>query len=127
MRRLSVGALPDAERFEHGLDALRAAPSQSRWPSAPGLTAGAVVELRFEWRQLDWADVFCARGRVRRGKVRLQELLLLVLFAVVVWLLAESVLAVGCAFLGSLSGFIVRRGVLTARMPRWLPCLGLGP
>ncbi|MCX5138445.1 hypothetical protein [Streptomyces sp. NBC_00338] len=77
--------------------------------------AGAVVELRFELGQPDWADAFQARGRVRGFKGRLHGLLLPVLFAVAVWLLANSVLAAGGAFLGSLFGFMVRRGLLTAR------------
>ncbi|MDJ0385367.1 hypothetical protein [Streptomyces sp. G-G2] len=77
--------------------------------------AGAVVELRYELGQPDWSDAFHARGRVRGIKGRLQALLLPVLFAVAVWLLADSVLAAGGAFLGSLFGLVVRTGVLAAR------------
>lgn len=84
---------------------------------AEGLSsaAGAVVELRFELGRPDWADAFQARGRVRGLRGRLQSLLLPVLFAGAVWLIADSALAAGGAFLGCLFGFVIRRGVLTAR------------
>lgn len=46
------------------------------------------------------------------------------LFAAAVWLLADSALAAGGAFLGSLFGFVVRRGVLATRHARMVAPLG---
>lgn len=93
---------------------------------AEGLSAaaGAVVELRFELGQPDWSDAFHARGRARGVKCRLRGLLVPVLFAAAVWLLADSVLAAGGAFLGSVFGFMVRKGVLTARQAKMVAPLG---
>ncbi|WP_328907792.1 YcxB family protein [Streptomyces sp. NBC_00234] len=88
------------------------------------VAAGAVVELRYALGKPDWSDTFRARGRVRGVKGRLQGLLLPVLFAVMVWLLAESAPAAGMAFLGSMLGLVVRTGVLAARHARMSAPLG---
>ncbi|GAA3484550.1 YcxB family protein [Streptomyces yanii] len=86
--------------------------------------AGAAVELRYELGQPDWSDAFHARGRVRGIKGRLQGLLSPALFAVAVWLLADSALAAGVTFLISLFGLVARTGVLAARHARMGTPLG---
>ncbi|MER7723177.1 hypothetical protein [Streptomyces sp. NPDC096323] len=75
----------------------------------------AVVELRYELGQPDWSDAFRARGRVRGVRGRVQGLLAPVLFAGVAWLIADSVLAAVCAFIGCLIGLAARTGVLAVR------------
>lgn len=75
----------------------------------------AVVELRYELGQPDWSDALRARGRVRGVRGRLQGLMAPVAFAGVAWLIAGSVLAAVCAFIGCVIGLVARTGVLAAR------------
>lgn len=88
------------------------------------VAADAVVELRYELGKPDWSDAFHARGRVRGVRGRLRGLLPPVLLAVAVWALTDNVLAAGLAFVGALSGLVVRTGVLAARHARMGAPLG---
>ncbi|MFE9820403.1 hypothetical protein [Streptomyces sp. NPDC005773] len=82
---------------------------------APSAPEGTVVELRYELGRADWSDALRARGRVRGIGGRVRGLLVPVLFAVAVWLLADSVPAAVCAFAGCLLGLLARTGVLARR------------
>ncbi|THA78533.1 hypothetical protein E6R60_06630 [Streptomyces sp. A0642] len=86
---------------------------------APSAAEGvAVVELRYELGQPDWSDALRARARAQGVRGRLRGLLAPLLFAGVAWVIADSALAAGCAFVGCLIGLAARTGVLAVRQAK---------